>query len=132
MNRAWFAAGLTFAATVAVVNSQSWPVRSWMILSVGLLLIALRFQSLALVLEVLALDWLGRMPFGSEPVRYTTVVTAVLLLTGYGPSRLTRAFLVPVGVAWFAIVVGMPGGYSPYGWAVLGCAAASLVLSAAD
>jgi hypothetical protein len=130
MNWAWFAAGLIFAAGVASAALQDWPVRSWMIVLVGLLLTALRYRSLALVLDVFFIDWLGKMPFGINPVRYTTMVTAVLLLMGCGPSRLTRALVVPVSVAWFVTTVGIPSGYSPYGWILLGCAAALLVLFA--
>jgi ferredoxin len=129
MNGIWFAAGLTFAATVAVVTLQDWPVRSWMILWVGLLLVALRYRSLALMFEVFVIAWLGRMPFGSDPARHVALVTAVLVLMGYGSSRLTRALAAPATVAWFGIAVAIPGGYSPYGWIVLGCAAATLALS---
>lgn len=67
MNWAWFAAGLIFAAGVAAAALQDWPVRSWMIVLVGLLLTALRYRSLALVLDVFFIDWLGKMPFGSNP-----------------------------------------------------------------
>ena len=67
MNWVWFAAGLIFAAGVASAALQDWPIRSWMIVLVGLLLTALRYRSLALVLNVFFIDWLGKMPFGSNP-----------------------------------------------------------------
>ncbi|MBN1508240.1 MAG: hypothetical protein JW955_15440 [Sedimentisphaerales bacterium] len=35
-------------------------------------------------------------------------------------------------VSSFAMVVGPPTGYSPYGWIVLGCSAASLIVFAID
>jgi len=129
-NRAWFAAGLAFAGAVAAAAVQDRPFPLWLSLVVGLLLIAFRHGSLALVVEVFFVDWLGKMPFGTDPVRDTVIVTAVLLLMGCGPSRVTRALVLPAAAGWFVITVGLAGGYSPYGWIVLGCMAASLVLFA--
>jgi len=80
MHSAWFAAGLIFAAGVAAASRQIWHIPPWWILLAGLILTALRYRSLALVLELYFVDWLGKMPFGHDPVRYATMVAAVLLL----------------------------------------------------
>lgn len=126
MHWAWFIAGLVFAAGVTAAFHHVRHISPWWILLSGLLLVALRYRSLALGLELCFVDWLGKMPFGSAPVRYTTLVTAVLLLMGHGPSSLARALALPAAVVWFWVTVGVPGGYSTFGWIVLACSAAAL------
>jgi hypothetical protein len=127
---AWSIAGLIFAAGVTSVSHQVWHVSPRLILLAALLLVAFRYRSLALVLALFFVDWLGRIPFGSDPVRYTAMVTAVLLLMGHGPSSLARALTLPAAAAWFLITIGVPGGYSTFGWIVLGSSAVALVMFA--
>lgn len=72
------------------------------------------------------------MPFGGDPARNVTTVVAALLVMTYGSSRRIRALVLPAAVAWFAVTVGWPEGYSAYGWIVLACAAGSLLLFAIE
>ena len=66
---AWFVEGLIFAFGVTFISHQVWRVPSRLILPVALLLAAFRYRSLALVLELFFVDWLGKMIDGYPRAR---------------------------------------------------------------